>query len=604
MNKNLETIVITILAGLCSGPAATAEPDSTDPPAFAETVDVQLINVEVWVTDRHGKPVTGLGRDDFEVKEDGKPVEISNFAEVGGALGGASSHGDPFAPSEAIEASPEDAVWERPLELEYLVGEDPAADQGAGFLALYFDQLFSGVIGRKQLIEDLRTFVELRRVPPSKVLILSQGEHLRIEANFGSSRAELEAALDRLKTTTPEGARTWADERAALRRLQAKWERVAALGNTAPGQDPCDFFAGEAFREVQLHIQTSRARIQQTLEHLENTASFLAGLPGPKTLIYTSDGLATSPGSDLLSFVKHLCPARAVERRIDHLEGLNGAFRRLSRHANANRVTIYSIQASGLRQMTSLTGADQKAVRGTIRALRRYDSESRIQRRGGLLFLAKETGGRAVVNRNAFIEELEQIAEDMTGYYSLAYAPLHGGDGFEHRIEVQVRGKGLRVRHRPGYRDKSLDQRMVERLESTLYLNLMANPLGVRLGAGVVKKGPEGRFTVPLYVRVPVERVTFLPAEGGDKARLRVQALARDERNVRAAFKQEHYDLIRPVAPVPDQQFSLLIQLELPAGIHVVAFGVRDEATKEASFVATGLEIQEPASGHGSSPQS
>ena len=90
---------------------------------------------------------------------------------------------------------------------------------------------------------------------------------------------------------------------------------------------------------------------------------------------------------------------------------MNDAFRRLSRHANANRVTIYSIQASGLRQMTSLTGADQKAVRGTARALRRYDSESRMQTRGGLLYLAKETGGRAIVNRNVFIEELEKIAE-------------------------------------------------------------------------------------------------------------------------------------------------------------------------------------------------
>jgi hypothetical protein len=36
---------------------------------------------------------------------------------------------------------------------------------------------------------------------------------------------------------------------------------------------------------------------------------------------------------------------------------------------------------------------------------------------------------------------------------------------------------------------------------------------------------------------------------------------------------------------------SLVFELELEQGIHVVAFGVRDEATKEASFVATSLEI-------------
>ena len=32
----------------------------------------------------------------------------------------------------------------------------------------------------------------------------------------------------------------------------------------------------------------------------------------------------------------------------------------------------------------------------------------------------------------------------MTGYYSLAYVPTHGGDGLEHSIEVKVRGDRAR----------------------------------------------------------------------------------------------------------------------------------------------------------------
>ena len=47
---------------------------------------------------------------------------------------------------------------------------------------------------------------------------------------------------------------------------------------------------------IQFHINTSRARIGETLEYLTDTAGFLAGLPGPKTLIYISDGLALAPG--------------------------------------------------------------------------------------------------------------------------------------------------------------------------------------------------------------------------------------------------------------------------------------------------------------------
>ena len=577
-------LLIVGLAVLGPVPDASAQ-------SFGETVDVQLINVEVWVTDRDGNPVAGLGAEDFEVREDGEVVELTNFSEIRTAI-----PGSPFAAPAPIEAPIEGT--DRPLDLQDLLREDPKDQQPTGFLVLYFDELFSGPTGREQLIADLRTFVELRRLPPSKVLILRQEENLRIEANLGSTRVELEEALDRLARGSSRGLQTWADDRNALRRVQDLWERVAVLGNNAPGQDPCDFFVVEATREVQSHIERSRARIRETLKHLTDTSSFLAGLPGPKTMVYVSDSLATSPGTDLLSFVKALCPGRQGNRRLEDFEGLNDAFRDLSRHANANRVTIYTLQSLGLRQRTSLSSADQKGLQGTSRAVNRYDGESRILQRQGLMYLAEETGGRAIYNRNRFIEEFEQIADDMSSFYSLAYAPAHSGDGLEHRIEVKVRdpqsqqadGGKLRVRHRPGYRDKSLDQRRIERLESTLYLNLMANPLGVKLGAGKVEKGANEKSTVELHVVIPVGKISFLPQQGGDFASLRVQVLARDERNRRTAFKQERFDLPRPDSATTDQ-ISLVLNLELEKGIHIVAFGVHDEATQEASFVATGLEI-------------
>ena len=40
------------------------------------------MDVDVVVTDGEGKPVTGLNKDDFEVREDGKPVELKSFVAV------------------------------------------------------------------------------------------------------------------------------------------------------------------------------------------------------------------------------------------------------------------------------------------------------------------------------------------------------------------------------------------------------------------------------------------------------------------------------------------------------------------------------------------
>ena len=567
-------------------PAAGAP--AAEAPAFGEIVDVQLVNVEVWVTDRQGEPVIGLDADDFEVREDGKVVQVSNFAEVRQSL-----PGDPFAPTDPIEASIDGAVEERPLELDDLL-EEPRVPQGSGFLALYFDELFSKPEGRKQLIDDLRTFVELRRVPHERVLILRQDRGLKVEANLGSSRAQLEAALDRLEKPSGRGAQTWADERNALRQLQEEWEREVVI-NAQDNREPCNFFLPVAFNQVQFHINFTRTRIAETIEYLTEAAGFLAGLPGPKTLIYASDGLALAPGRDLLSFAKYLCPDRQSDRRLDYFEGLGQSFRALSRHANANRVTIYPIQALGLRSNLSATSASERGSKRTIQALSRYNSESRMQQREGLSYLAEQTGGRAVFNRGAFIEELEKIAEDMTGFYSLAYAPTHGGDGLEHTIEVKVRGRNLRIRHRPGYRDKSQDQRMLERLQSALYLNLMANPLGVSLGAGEITAGEKDRLKVPLHVRVPVDEITFLPQKDGDFASLKVAVLTRDERRAKSSFKQEGYRLARPEVEGEGLTVSLVVELDLEAGIHVIAFGVRDEATRVASYVATGVDLQRPA---------
>src|SRR5688500_490624 len=49
---------------------------------LVESIEVRVVNVDVVVTDRDGKPVTGLTAKDFEVLEDKGPQTITNFYEV------------------------------------------------------------------------------------------------------------------------------------------------------------------------------------------------------------------------------------------------------------------------------------------------------------------------------------------------------------------------------------------------------------------------------------------------------------------------------------------------------------------------------------------
>src|ERR1700759_628030 len=63
---------------------------------FVEAIDVSVANVEVTVTDREGRSVRGLTREDFDLFVDGRKVEIVNFSEI--------AEGSPVPTREAAPA--------------------------------------------------------------------------------------------------------------------------------------------------------------------------------------------------------------------------------------------------------------------------------------------------------------------------------------------------------------------------------------------------------------------------------------------------------------------------------------------------------------------
>ena len=467
----------------------------------------------------------------------------------------------------------------------------PAVDPN--HLVIYFDQLHLKPAGRNRLIGDLRDFLAAERVPPERVLILNQDYGLRTEVTFGSSREEIDAALERIAKTAPAGGRVEMEKRLAIQRMQAIWrackERGGAGGQTG-GADPCECFVPQAGKEIELFARESRERISVTMDHLASAASFLTGVPGVKTLLYLSDSLERSPGRRPADLHRRYLPGADRVAGVHPLRTSSAApFVELTRHANANRVTIYSLQAAGLEG--SFIGS---AAQGTVeqQGTRGLDTAVRFNERDGLSNLAAETGGRAIFNRNDFDVELTNIALEMASYYSLAYEPLHGGDELEHQIEVRVKDRKLEVRHRQGYRDKNPDVRMTERLEGAVYLGLVDNPMGVRLGAGDLRDGGKGRVTVPAaHHGAGGESSPFCPTSESLAAHLSVQVGTRNTRNDKGIFEHSAFR-IRRAADDETEMVGVVMEVTLPAGVHLVAVGLRDDATRESSFVTTTLELR------------
>lgn len=566
-------------AALGTAALAPAQTPDAERPSFSDVVDVQLVNVEVWVSDNKGRPVTGLGPDDFEVREDGKPVTVDFFNEVKEAVGA------------RIAGATNEPASEPALSVPAAVGPAEPAH-----LVLYFDELHLGPASRKQVIEDLRAFLDEEQFPAGRVLIFRQDRNLVTEAYFGSSREDLDQALARIEASPGMGGQSQQAKRLAVQRLNQLWQDARTLASsggdrrtTAPA--PCPMFMRTALPEVHSYARISRDRTAATLDHLTAAARFLAALPGVKTMLYISDALERVPGTDLQDFMTGLCPAGDRFRSLSPVEELSSGFHELTRHANANRVTIYALQTNGLRS-TFLSTAEQASV--DFLGANPFNSSVREAERDGLAVLADETGGRAIFNRNQFGGELKQITDEMASYYSLAYRPPHGGDRGEHQIRVRVRGRNLQVRHRRGYRDKSSDQRLAEQLDGALYLGLVENPLGVRLGAGDVRTAGGDRKRLPLHVIVPAAGVAFLPFEDKEMAQIQVLVASRHAGTGKVVRDEKRYQVEAP----PDRETRLLdlvFNLEIPDGVNLVAVAVRDDATRETAFVSTTVAVGERA---------
>ncbi len=602
----LSSILSIALATAAIGQEPPAPPEDA---AFGERIEVELVNVDVWVTDSDGRPVTGLGPDSFAVLHDDRPVPITHFSEVRAGASGA---------PRAIERPREGAA------------APPPAAAPPSHLIVYFDQSRLHPSRYPALVRSLEDFLASEDILSEQVLILRQDRLLSVEAPFGSSRKEIARALERLAKGTASGMDLETETRLALEAIRDGWEQSQDLVGSAAGglsaipsatgqppgaggdgaggspravvggvgsgsgPDACGMFLNQIQPTIDSWVRSRSQRIARTLTNLSSAAGFLAGLPGVKALIYLSDGLEIQPGAELATYATSLCPGAGTDLMTRTLGAqMTSGFLDLTRHANTNRVTIYSLQASGLESTgTGDASFGRRERGGSARASGAFAASKRAGEREGLDLIATQTGGRAVFNRNDLGPELTKIGEEIQHYYSLAYEPPAdgtGGDRREHRIEVTLDDDSLTARYRRGYLEKDASQRLTERTEGALNLGITSNPLEVRLGAGAVEDVGDGTYRLPLHVMVPVEHIAFLPHEGSYVAEITVQVLSRAIGGAALSVQGETFRV--KGSPTATGFANLVLQLELEAGAHVTAVGVRDAASREASFVSTTLQI-------------
>ncbi|MDH3523589.1 MAG: VWA domain-containing protein [Acidobacteriota bacterium] len=547
---------------LAPGSAGAQEAASAPrPELFTQAVDVRVVNVDVYATDRKGRPVTGLVRDDFLLEADGEPVPIAYFYS-----------------SAAGDAAPE----EREI---VEVGDDgsrAAARTDDPLVVLYLDNYWLLSSDRQRILDDLERFVAAQAESGVRFLVASHDPGLRIRTGVTRDPAIVLAALAAQADEPAQGASARRDHSGAYTAVHAIYQNYLGA-RTCP--DPCTCGRHQMMGVWESYVANASHRIGVATAALQELLAALSGIPDRKAVLYVGSGFDQRPGLDLLQHLIELCPEFEREfatymQRYD--EG--PALLELGAEANASRVTFYPLDAGGLRADGAAT------VDAADARLRPSAFVSRIRRanlEAGFEIMASSTGGRAILDANEPFAELLELGSDFRHVYALGFEPPGPPDGRSHRLRVALREPrpGVELRFRQSYVDKPLDRRLVERAIATMTLGDESNPLGVSARLGAITTLAPAVIQVPVEVDVDISSLELVPgADGARVGRFRVFLAARAAAGGRTTVREKFFDVT--AAGLAAGVESIVVNINLEPGPYTIAVGVRDEIGTETSYLA------------------
>jgi len=405
----------------------TQEPDTQRPDTLRPDtlrIDTELVQIDLVVTDKQGKLVSDLKREDFQILEDGKPQTVSHFS---------------------VGTSGRQATWLR-------TGQQPASGSkrnvpapqptftAGRYLVLAVDDMHLAAGSLMQTKQALNKFIDQQVGISDQLALVTTTGALGMYQQFTTDREAVKRAVNRLFS-----AERKATSQFDMPRITPYQAELIDMNDT----DALELAVQELMRELQMDRRMATSMAQQrarmiiqmntsftvtTLATLENMIRGLRDLPGRKIIVLLSDGF-------LLGGFQN---------------GRHYDVRRITDAATRAGVVIYSLDTRGLVAVPPSMDASQRGF-GDIGALAgaraRIENGSIDAERDGMFALAKDTGGDAIFNNNDINAGLQKVLNDTETYYLLAFEPtVSYRDGRFRKIEVRIPSRPeLKVRTRKGY---------------------------------------------------------------------------------------------------------------------------------------------------------
>jgi VWFA-related protein len=441
-------LFVVLLLVATTVPALAQQPQQPAAPAPAQGSDqgIQLaataVQMDVLVSEKNGRRVTGLTADDFQVLDENAAETVDYFAAIEGSQvvrtnGGASASGG-AAPSPAS-----------PLATPY---------QGR-HVALVFDDMSLHPENFIRSKDALGEYIDTKLGATDMAAVLSTGGQLGSLQQFTNDKQRLKRALDRIATldvaarrsrsfkfrlSLIEAVRIEMNDDAVLTAVMRRSANDSLANQLGSGdsvfgdqrnQDAQRKAEEEALKnqirgEARGIVAQGGADTRIVLQTLSNLFRAMADLPGRKIVVLLTETL-TNFGTTSNDVTAEMNQAIDLARR--------------------GGVSVYALDAAGLRtnntKATERITANDMRARDTTPELMGTDVENLSVARS----FASGTGGQLFANTNDILAGVERAVEDSGSYYVLGFMPAKLDNQF-HRLTVTVKNRpDLVVRTRRGY---------------------------------------------------------------------------------------------------------------------------------------------------------
>jgi VWFA-related protein len=553
------TAVLTALAWMASALPAAAQQGQS---AFDEAIDVRVVNVEAVVTGKDGKRVRGLSKDDFRLLVDGREVPIQFFNEVADGTMVATESGQ----DAQIPAPEPETVGRRVL--------------------VFVDDSFGIAPHRNAVLDRIGKSLD-RLSPRDQVAVVAfDGKKLDLLSDWTADRGRIAEALAAARARKAHGLIL----RAQLRNINRDLAAITSVRGFTPlpvpttegpemGRFGNEGFDGTAFMNsggaVTLDLPALLNRV------VAASAAAMRAVPvleGRKVMLLLAGGWPMPEQPSTRGLLDELPSSLEWMASASYGNAGEALFRPLVDTANRLGYTLYPVDMPGLG---AGTGAD---VQDSDFSSNRMISSPWDQSTDyALNYLAEETGGRAAIN-TARLEALDRMAEDTRSYYWLGFTPAWKSDDRHHRIELEARRPGLKVRARNGFTDLSRRSEMAMNTEGLLLFGpkqQMPDAQLIRVEMGQPQRAGLSTVKVPVTLSIPAEALTLVPVAGGFAAEASLSVGALDRWGSQSDLPVQTVRLNFDRQPKPGDIVRYRTTVRMGRGRQQVVFTLRDSLTGE-----------------------